>query len=675
MTIVGRAWSLLLPFIDGRARRLRLELARRWLFETARAGHNIIWFDEYILTKKEAASLIIINKIINNIGSRPIDEKVRQGTIDELAGVWTGSGVLSPGVLNSKAIEFAREEYLRVVSAHDRRLLRVSESYLDDLWGVFTKAHIKDQPVFRMASIDPGLNSLCNEWWMAALKITIAADEASVRMGLMVGEFFDWYRIYSVRRVMRSLLNHKADAKIVEFSIERNRAPFISSNDSDVLDDPTDQADLENLRKITYNFAGLIDYDQLCVFPKSRVPSVGCTVRNITNHLALLPARGVARAYLRRGDEQPLVSNEELNVLIIPFPYRIGVNAFTDLGAAQIRADGSEQSKWFSIEQEWLGSQSALTITNAVATLLTAAEDEVGKIHAVIFPELSLNYSVYAALISHIAHNFKNVELFIAGVSEKPKSSARTSGDSFENRVIKISDLSKFDDVERGNFVATTSFLTYTASEVRTYVTTFQAKHHRWKIDRGQIERYQISSKLSPKVDWWEDIETKTRSIEFTTFRGGSTLVSLSCEDLARLEPCQELIRAIGPNLVIALLMDGPQVVGRWSARYAMVLADDPGSSVLSFTSLGLMSRSNGSGRGNRTVALWKDIHGGTREIELPHGAHATVLKLVAQRHREITLDGRDDAGLAVTWRFQGAIPVYDDTLHQPLPKAFQGRI
>ena len=57
-------------------------------------------------------------------------------------------------------------------------------------------------------------------------------------------------------------------------------------------------------------------------------------------------------------------------------------------------------------------------------------------------------------------------------------------------------------------------------------------------------------------------------------------------------EPAAELIRAVGPNLLIALLMDGPQLSNRWPARYAAVLAEDPGTSVLTLTSLGMAERS-----------------------------------------------------------------------------------
>ncbi len=50
--------------------------------------------------------------------------------------------------------------------------------------------------------------------------------------------------------------------------------------------------------------------------------------------------------------------------------------------------------------------------------------------------------------------------------------------------------------------------------------------------------------------------------------------------------PLRTVIRSVGPNLVIVLLMDGPQLVRRWPGKYATVLSDDPGSAVLTVTSL-----------------------------------------------------------------------------------------
>ena len=77
--------------------------------------------------------------------------------------------------------------------------------------------------------------------------------------------------------------------------------------------------------------------------------------------------------------------------------------------------------------------------------------------------------------------------------------------------------------------------------------------------------------------------------------------------------------------LVIVGLLDGPQLASRWSARYASVLADDPGSSVLTLSSFGMVERSRPEGReASRVIALWKDSTTGVREIPLEPGAHGS---------------------------------------------------
>jgi hypothetical protein len=135
----------------------------------------------------------------------------------------------------------------------------------------------------------------------------------------------------------------------------------------------------------------------------------------------------------------------------------------------------------------------------------------------------------------------------------------------------------------------------------------------------------------------------------------------LICEDLARQEPVSELVRSVGPNLVIALLMDGPQLDFRWPARYATVLADDPGCSVLTVTSLGMarMSRSESGASGSRVVAMWKDDKDGRQvPIELPQGADAIVLSLARETKEEWTADGRSGPGRAFYPTLVGINPV-----------------
>ena len=119
------------------------------------------------------------------------------------------------------------------------------------------------------------------------------------------------------------------------------------------------------------------------------------------------------------------------------------------------------------------------------------------------------------------------------------------------------------------------------------------------------------------------------------------------------------MIRAVGPNLVFALLMDGPQLSHRWPGRYAMALADDPGSSVLSVTSLGLLERSNHRYQSSkRIIALWRDPLGTTRELDLPKDKQALLLSLTRKATEEYTLDGRGDGGSAYIWRLGGCVPI-----------------
>src|SRR5207253_1966277 len=104
-----------------------------------------------------------------------------------------------------------------------------------------------------------------------------------------------------------------------------------------------------------------------------------------------------------------------------------------------------------------------------------------------------------------------------------------------------------------------------------------------------------------------------------------------------------------------------PQLRSRWSARYATVLADDPGCSVLTLTSLGMaqLSRPPGVKETSRIVALWKDAKtGGPFEIELPKGADGVVLTLSGEYFEEWTADGRGDRGTSGYPILTGVHPV-----------------
>lgn len=80
-----------------------------------------------------------------------------------------------------------------------------------------------------------------------------------------------------------------------------------------------------------------------------------------------------------------------------------------------------------------------------------------------------------------------------------------------------------------------------------------------------------------------------------------------------------DVLRRVGPSLVVGLLLDGPQLPQRWPARYATVLADEPGSAVLTLTSFGMVARSRPPGRTrSRAVALWSVL--ALRRVEQLYG-------------------------------------------------------
>jgi hypothetical protein len=94
----------------------------------------------------------------------------------------------------------------------------------------------------------------------------------------------------------------------------------------------------------------------------------------------------------------------------------------------------------------------------------------------------------------------------------------------------------------------------------------------------------------------------------------------------------------------VALLMDGQQLGNRWPARYASVLADDPGSSVLSLTSLGMIrlhKRTNPNAP--VSIGLWSDaLENRGKEIVLEVGSKAVLLPIKQVRKREYSTDGRE---------------------------------
>ena len=185
-----------------------------------------------------------------------------------------------------------------------------------------------------------------------------------------------------------------------------------------------------------------------------------------------------------------------------------------------------------------------------------------------------------------------------------------------------------------------------------------QDKHHRWSLDESQIYQYHLGGALHPHIRWWEAIDVPRRSVQVVEVGEGITIVSLVCEDLAQNDDVAEVIRSIGPTIVSTALLDGPQLTSRWSARYASVLADDPGSAVMTLTSFGMAQRSRPPGHdASPVIALWKDPARGTREISLEPGAQGVLLTVCGARATRRSADGR--------WPVESGTHYFDVAVHQ----------
>jgi predicted amidohydrolase len=364
------------------------------------------------------------------------------------------------------------------------------------------------------------------------------------------------------------------------------------------------------------------------VLPKIHVSQSGLTLNNLTRNLAFCDI-GADIAPVWRWIVSPyhLKSNRgEINLLLIPHPFNVRASSFYSAKPGVADSD----TGYFSSEPGKLTDKNHQRVL-AAAELVAKRH---GRLDAVVLPEMATDGDSFEQLCRNLMQwssadrDRRGGVVVVGGVGE-----SSANADFGENKAAVSFDLAGF-RVAPGNQ---------------------QSKHHRWRLDRGQICQYGLGAQLDPRKVWWEHIALPQRAIYFWA-AGWLTMSVLICEDLARQEPVAEIVRAVGPNLVIALLADGPQLEKRWSARYAAVLADDPGCSVLTLTSLGMTELSRPE---SRVIALWKDAKSGAREIELPHGAFGLVLSITRESASANTADGRTGEKKAL--HLSGVCPIMLD--------------
>lgn len=328
---------------------------------------------------------------------------------------------------------------------------------------------------------------------------------------------------------------------------------------------------------------------------------------------------------------------EYANLLLLPWPLRIRETDFRPIEGS-VRRDTSEPFGYFEF-----APPGRLDFDLVDRTIL-AALDEVSSVDVVVFPESAIDEGDLEELEAVLDRH--GVIMLMTGVRQPVPTTGELPGNWVH---IGVSS-----QLEKG--VKSDGAATGSARDRWFHIR--QNKHHRWSLDEAQIYQYHLGGALHPHIRWWEAMNVTRRTVQFVEMGEELTLVCLICEDLSQRDDVAEVVRSVGPTLVVTPLLDGPQLTSRWAGRYASILADDPGSAVATLSAYGMVRRSQPPGFGfSPIVALWKDPVRGTREIPLEAGAHGVLMTICGDRAMRRTADSRKPVDNAVHY--------FDVSVHQ----------
>jgi hypothetical protein len=344
------------------------------------------------------------------------------------------------------------------------------------------------------------------------------------------------------------------------------------------------------------------------VVPKTNFSSGGITIRSMSRYLALSYESVEIR--WRGVEPGPPAGRHDYNLVLVPWPLEVSGQDFRPLPPSRLRNMDTDVFGFF----EFAPAHSV--DPHVVRSILEVALGKAERVDAVVLPEAAAPPQSIPVLEQALAEY--GATFLITGVHEPP-----TSGSFGRN------------------------YLHFGVRSAAGWERYEQDKHHRWCLDEGQIRQYHLTRSLDPRKRWWEAIDIRERSLHVIDLGGGVTTIPLVCEDLARLDEVAEIVRKVGPSLVVAVLLDGPQLPTRWSCRYASVLADDPRSAVLTLTPYGMATRSKPSGMArSRVVAHWNSHTDGLVVIELAPRGSAILLTTSVVGETVWTADGRRHEGV-----------------------------
>lgn len=354
---------------------------------------------------------------------------------------------------------------------------------------------------------------------------------------------------------------------------------------------------------------------------KNTVSQSGISLCSITHNIALIKPEVELKFIVRKTNTE---NSSLFNILILPFPLEISRKSFKPI-IVQTKLSMDDNFGFFTYEPE------NKIDSSSVISCIDRAIDEIGVIDIVVLPECSVS---------------KETAILIAdGLKERFGSKT----DKCPSLILGI--------YGPGNSTAfgENSLTLYVPEEQNktglNFTEVHQNKHHRWFLDRNQILNYKLGTSLTTNKKWWEYTSISDRSlISYYCQKHNIQVSPLICEDLARQDPVAPVVRALGPNLIIALLLDGAQIKNRWPGRYAAFLSDDPGSCVLTVSPLGMTYRADGTGfPPSRNVAFWSEPNS-TQELILNEGKEGIVLTLEKINIEQWTADGRKQEKVGLTY-------------------------
>jgi hypothetical protein len=370
----------------------------------------------------------------------------------------------------------------------------------------------------------------------------------------------------------------------------------------------------------------------LRVLPKARTPPIG---RASFSRYACVIRRKVEIGWYKlpfrtsgAGQE-----SERGNLLLLPWPLRVRDVDFRVIAGSVQRLE-KEPFGFFEF------APSEPLDLDLVDRTLRAAREEVGNVDIVMLPESAVEEGEIGDLETLLDRH--GVASLRTGVRGRSQGSSQLPGNWVHIGVNPRLDPS-------GPLGAGAS---------QQWFHLRQNKHHRWSLDESQILQYHLGGVLHPHIRWYEWMDTPRSSVRFMETGAGTLTANIVCEDLTQNDEVGEIIRSVGPTFMTAFLLDGPQLASRWGARYASVLADDPGAAVLTLTSYGMACRSRpGRHDPSTTIALWKEPAEGAREIPLEPGAQAVLLTICGDIATRRSADGRRPADTGAS--------VFDVAIHQ----------